>query len=123
MVGFIKKLFTSYDSYPQVFRANGSAPMLWSDAEVVAKYTEILENNKDLTKESLMLLLDEYGDSLHDLTFKVKDVVSVDPMMAIRWYILADGVQTANQLLFSRLSKERRREISSLLLSNLTPMS
>jgi hypothetical protein len=122
MVGFIKRLFIPQDSYPQVFRAGWSVPMLDSDALVVQKYATILTDTKDLTKEMLMKLLDDYNDALCDLTFKVKDVIAVDPVMAIRWYTLLDGVQTANQLLFSRLSKERRREISSLLIENLTPM-
>lgn len=124
MRGFINKLLGSGSStYPQVFRATWSELMLDSDVAVVEKYAQLLEQKKDLTKEELIKILDDYSDSLYDLTFKVKDVIAVDPMMAIRWCTVVDWIQTANQLLFSRLSTQRRREISTLLLSNLSPMA
>jgi len=109
---FIGKLLGSYPSRsPQVFRGTWLAPMLKSDIAIVNQYVDILEQTKDLTLEVLMNTLHVYNNSLHDSIFKKKSNRSDGPVRATSF----DWFQSANQLLYSRLSAETNKKITALL--------
>jgi len=115
------KSFFSQEKYPQAIRMSWNVPISYNDKKVLNNYAILLESKLNdleiLNSKSLMDILDRYNDELEDTTFQTKSSVFVDVSMALRWYTMLDWIQTANQLLFSKLSSENRRSISTILSS------
>lgn len=119
MFRWLIQRFINKSSYPQAVRISGNVAMTANDKKVIDTYakklTNILENNIAMTSKELLNVLDAYNDELNDLTFQTWPTIAVDVRMALRWFTMIDGTKTANQMLFSKLSKENNRKISSIL--------